>query len=329
VTGRRPADSDPVRPAGVLARALGRGQLNRGGASPFVATRLASGPIIRAEMPGLEGERGTSINGPSVIRVPDWVEERLGVYYLYFAHHRGHEIRLAHADRLEGPWTVRPHGVLQLADTAASDHIASPDVHLDHERRLVRMYFHGCDAQTPTRQVSFLATSPNGLEFRAAPQVLAPFYLRVFRHEGWYYGLAKLQNKSGVLLRSLDGAGRFELGRKILPRMRHAAVLTCGNRAWLFYTRIGDAPEHLLCARLDLEHDWKRWTPNTEAVVLEPELDYEGADEPVTASRSGAAAGRRCELRDPAVLVDEGIVYLFYAIAGEQGIAVAELRPHP
>ena len=61
-------------------------------------------------------------------------------------------------------------------------------------------------------------------------------------------------------------------------------------------------------------------------VVLEPELDYEGAGEPISPSKSGAAAGRRCELRDPAVFVERGIVYLLYTVAGEQGIAVAELN---
>jgi hypothetical protein len=278
-------------------------------------------------MPGLRGERGTSINGPSLIRVPDWVEKRLGAYYLYFAHHRGRDIRLAYAERLEGPWTVHPHGVLHVADTAARDHIASPDVHLDHERRLVRMYFHGCDSQAPSRQVSFIATSTDGLEFRAAPQILAPFYLRVFRHEGCHYGVAKLRNESGVLLRSADGIAPFELGRRILPRMRHAAVLRRGNAAWLFYSRIGDAPERLLCARIDLDRDWKRWRSEGETVILEPELEYEGADEPVMPSRPGPAPGRRCELRDPAIFVDEGIVYLLYTVAGEGGIALAQLAP--
>jgi len=62
---------------------------------------MGAGPIIRPSMPGLEGERGASINGPSLIRVPDWVEDRLGTYYLYFAHHHGLDIRLAFADALQ------------------------------------------------------------------------------------------------------------------------------------------------------------------------------------------------------------------------------------
>ena len=44
-----------------------------------------AGPIIRPEMlPGADGE---NINGPSLIRVPSWVKNPLGRYYLYVAHH--------------------------------------------------------------------------------------------------------------------------------------------------------------------------------------------------------------------------------------------------
>ena len=64
------------------------------------AERLFGGPIIR---PHMDGRMGGNINGPSLIRVPDWIERPLGAYYLYFAHHKGEYIRLAYADRLEGP----------------------------------------------------------------------------------------------------------------------------------------------------------------------------------------------------------------------------------
>jgi hypothetical protein len=42
---------------------------------------------------------GDNINGPAAIRVPEWIENPLGNYYLYFAHHQGTYIRLAYADR--------------------------------------------------------------------------------------------------------------------------------------------------------------------------------------------------------------------------------------
>jgi hypothetical protein len=67
--------------------------------------RLVDGPIISPEMhPSI----GVNIQGPALIRVPDWVEGRLGAYYLYFADHKGSYIRLAYADALTGPWLVHP-----------------------------------------------------------------------------------------------------------------------------------------------------------------------------------------------------------------------------
>jgi hypothetical protein len=292
---------------------------------PFVARRIGDGPILWAGMPGLEGERGANVNGPSLIRVPDWVENRLGAYYLYFAHHRGRDIRLAYADRLEGPWTVSQRGVLEVDATAASSHIASPDVHVDHGRRRLRMYFHG-DLPDGREQASFLAESGDGLRFAAQSTVVAPFYLRVFEHDGWFYGVAKLRNVSGVLLRSHDGSQPFEAGRRIVARMRHAAVLKRDAEAWLFYSRIGDAPESVLAAPLPLRGKWTRWRPQDGAVVLSPEQAWEGAGRPVEPSRPGPAMTPLCELRDPAIHVEDDRIILLYSVAGEQGIALAELR---
>ena len=42
--------------------------------------RLPGNPIIRPEM--LPGPDGENINGPSLIRVPSWVKNPLGRYYL-------------------------------------------------------------------------------------------------------------------------------------------------------------------------------------------------------------------------------------------------------
>ena len=81
---------------------------------PVSVIRLLDEPIIR---PRMDGRMGDNINGPSLIRVPDWVEEPLGRYYLYFADHKGSYIRLAYADALVGPWTVHTPGVLDVADS--------------------------------------------------------------------------------------------------------------------------------------------------------------------------------------------------------------------
>lgn len=289
--------------------------------------RLPGNPIVHDALAGLEGEIGANVNGPSLVRVPDWLPQPLARYYLYFAHHHGDFIRLALADRVEGPWRIHPGGVLSLASTGAYDHIASPDVHVDHDLRQFRMYFHGCTAQgRAAPQVTFVAMSSDGLRFAARAEPLGPFYFRVFRHNGWTYALAKLADASGVLLRSRDGMTPFELGPTLLERMRHAAVTVREQVLDIVFSRHGDAPEHLLHTTLDLRGDWRDWQAAPPMPLLFPEREWEGTDQPLRPSRPGRAFGRERALRDPALLDDDGRTLLVYAVAGEQGLAIAELH---
>ena len=69
------------------------------------------GPLVTPES---HPAAGTNINGPSLVRMPDWATGRLGRYHLYFADHKGSYIRLAYADTLDGPWRVHRPGSLQL-----------------------------------------------------------------------------------------------------------------------------------------------------------------------------------------------------------------------
>ena len=66
----------------------------------MTATRLTDAPIIS---PATCASIGVNIQGPSLIRVPDWIENPLGRYYLYFADHKGKYIRPAYANDLLGP----------------------------------------------------------------------------------------------------------------------------------------------------------------------------------------------------------------------------------
>ena len=210
--------------------------------------RLIDGPIIRPEM---DGSMGSNIAGPSLIRVPDWIENPLGRYYLYFADHRGTYIRLAYANTLIGPWTTYEPGTLQLDQShfpttcppcsspaypaGSYIHIASPDVHVRDAQREIVMYVHGRDVG---RQVTRLAVSTDGLHFAGRPEVLGHPYFRAFRHEGFVYALAM----PGVMYRSRDGMTGFEEGPRLFnPDMRHSALLTytgvtsvVRSRAWPF-----------------------------------------------------------------------------------------------
>ena len=140
--------------------------------------RLVDGPIVS---PQNHHSIGHNIQGPSLIKVPDWVATPLGRYYLYFADHKGTCIRLAYADEITGPWHIHPPGSLHLPESCflteppdvnddepatieqmymdalgsslphdikteiTTPHIASPDVHVDDHNRRIIMYFHGLD----------------------------------------------------------------------------------------------------------------------------------------------------------------------------------------
>jgi len=303
--------------------------------------RLAGNPILRPEM---DARMGQNLNGPSLIRVPDWVSDRLGHYYLYFADHKGSYIRLAFADAIEGPWSVHAPGTLQLEQSLFPTtrealthgheklerlheagglycHVASPDVHVDDERREIRMYYHGWHEDLT--QCTRLALSHDGLGFEARPEVLAPSYLRVFRRDDWHYAMAM----PGVFLRSKDGLGGFETGPQLFPdEMRHAGLLVRGDELLVFWTRVGDAPEHVLLSSVDLSPDWHRWRASDAASVLRPEEPWEGSELALAPSVRGLAPEPVRQLRDPAVFEEDGRTWLLYSVAGERGIALAELE---
>lgn len=289
-------------------------------ASSIKAVRFPQNPLITT---ATDPSIGTNINGPSLVRVPSWIKNPLGRYYLYFAHHQGAFIRLAYADRLEGPWRVHPPGVLHLDATVCRAHIASPDVHVMEDEREIRMYFHG-PSRTQQFQRSYLATSTNGLHFEARPEALGPFYFRVFRYGSQFYALAKT-DPDQQLLRSRDGIVPFQPGPRLLPRFRHTALFLRGDELLVFGSRMGDNPERIVVTRIDLRGDWTTWREGDIHEVLAPEEPYEGGDLPAEASVAGAIHHRVRQLRDPGIFCEDGRAYLQYSIAGESGIAMAEL----
>jgi hypothetical protein len=301
--------------------------------------RFSQNPIIG---PHMDARMGENINGPSLIRAPEWLPNPLGRYYLYFGHHQGQYIRLAYADRLEGPWRTYEPGTLTLEQSIFRSHIASPDVHLDEERRQVRMYYHG--VYDPERTgplpkgwgaaVAHAAGSPNvgqwstcalsedGIHFRTLHEVMATSYMRAFRWDGWWYALSM----PGHLFRSRDGLGGYETGPLLFdPDFRHAAVLVGGHTLQVFYSHVGDCPERILCATIDLRGDWRGWRASEPVTVLEPQYAYEGADLPLEPSVRGWAPERARQLRDPGIYREDGETYLIYSVAGEYGLGVARV----
>ena len=295
--------------------------------------RFQQNPVVRPEM--LPGNAGDNINGPSLVRVPSWISNRLGNYYLYFAHHSGSYIRLAYADKLDGPWKIHEPGTLRLAQAAGcTGHIASPDVHVDESRKEIRMYFHG-PARAGGGQKSFVATSKDGLHFKASSSPLGIFYFRVFRWQDEWFAMAK----GGLLYRSKDGLTQFQEGHNPFPGSegrdqsynspgpRHVALQLVGDNLWVYYSNIGDAPERILRSRVHLTREWTNWKASAPQEVLRPAIAYEGVDVPLTPSVAGTMKGRENALRDPAIFTDaDGRTYLLYSTAGESALAIAELQ---
>ena len=287
----------------------------------MLVKRLAANPIIG---PHLDDRMGDNINGPSLIRVPEWITEPLGRYYLYFAHHDGRYIRLAYSNRLEGPWTTHRQGVLPLRVTHFVGHVASPDAHVDNDRQQIRLYYHGSDGKTDddAPQTTRVALSEDGLKFCANDEKLGPSYFRVFRWRGDHYALAM----PGAFSRSRDGLSDFVAGPTLFTsNMRHAALKLEGDELSVFFSNSGDCPERILLSTISLTPDWQNWIASEPAVVLEPERDYEGGHLPLVPSVRGLAREPVRQLRDPAIFQEEGKTYLLYSVAGEHGIAIAEV----
>ena len=323
--------------------------------SMVTARRLPQNPLITTRS---SASLGDNINGPTIIRVPAWVKQPLGRYYMYFAHHMGGFIRLAYADAIEGPWRIYEPGVMQVRDTALFrpqpdppenlenfyTHVASPEIEIDHERQRLVMWFHGWWTEGKMwpvgepaarewarangySQFTQSATSRDGLHFAPQPAITRTSYLRVWRTGDALYGMGRL----GLLWRSKDPLAAFEpgpdpfRGSPYANRVRHVALVQRGTLLHVFFTAIGDAPERILTSTISVAGDWTTWIASTPVDVLEPSAPYECATLPNVASVAGDIKGPARQLRDPTVFEENGRTFLFYSFCGEQGIAAAEL----
>ena len=301
---------------------------------------------------------GSNVNGPAVIRVPDWVQRPLGRYYMYFANHMGEFIRLAYANELTGPWKIHEPGALHVRDTAMFrpgpdpketlddfyTHVASPEILVDHTQRRIVMWFHGWwtngenwpadpaaarawAQKSGYSQFTQAAVSTDGLQFGAEPAITRTPYLRVFQHDAYYYAVSRL----GRLSRSKDSLASFELGPNpfrdgpYAGRIRHVALVKRGARLHVFFTGIGDTPERVMLSSIDLAGDWSTWRASAPIDVLQPETGYECTNLFNRPSEAGDIAIPVRQIRDPFVFEENGHAYLFYSICGEQGIAGAEI----
>jgi len=244
--------------------------------------RFSQNPLITVDT---SASLGGNVNGPTVVRVPEWVERPLGKYYMYFANHMGTSIRLAYADAITGPWKIYEPGVLHVRDTAffrpqpdpaetLADfytHVASPEIFVDPPHKRLVMWIHGwwtngerwprdpVEAAAWARQNGYgqytqSAESGDGIHFDVRPAITKQSYLRIFKRDGVFYAVARL----GRLARSRDPLASFLAGPNPFTDgvyanpIRHVALLRRGDRLLVFFTAIGDAPEHVLMSTIKL-----------------------------------------------------------------------------
>jgi hypothetical protein len=328
-------------------------------AGALSAERFPTNPLISVTS---DASLGGNVNGPTVIRVPDWVERPLGRYYMYFANHMGETIRLAYADELAGPWRVHGPGVLDVRATAFHrpqpdpegpladfyTHVASPEILVDDENRRLVMWFHGwwtngerwpetlAEARAWARERGYaqrtqVAVSADGLGFSVRPAITRTSYLRVFELDGTYYGVSRL----GTLSHAADPLEPFEVGPSLFRdgpyagRVRHVGLALRGRTLDVYFTAIGDAPERMMVASVELVGDWTTWRAGPATEVLRPEAAYECVHLPVAPSEGGDIAVPARQIRDPFLFEEDGRAHVFYAACGEQAIAAATLATPP
>jgi len=273
-------------------------------------------PIV---YPGLFDKENNNINNPSIIKVPDWVSDAKGKYYCYFSNHNGQSIKLAYTDDLEGNWTVIDD-IFHIDSSPCTNHIASPEVLIDNKSNKILMYYHG---GTDNGQKTFLASSIDGLNFTSDTKPLCDFYLRVFEYNNKKYGIAKKGNECSVVY---DVDNDFKPIFEFLPSSRHCATYVKDENLYVFYSNIGDTPEHIRVCKIKLASEVVDWDVISDKALITPTFRFEGAHLSNVTSMPGSATNKFGhnnikEIRDPYLFEDGGKLYLYYVILGEKQIS--------
>ncbi|MDE0114651.1 MAG: hypothetical protein OXN84_20505 [Albidovulum sp.] len=306
----------------------------------FTVKRLGDEPIVQS---GLAQAIGAKINGPSAIRVPDWIEAPLGRYYLKLADRQGDRIRLAYSLEIPVPTHVHEPGLLRLEasgiPTQFSEfnlperfrnsvvsgglrpHNDSPVVHVDRARQPI--VIHCRCLERDCTQIIQCAVSKNGFDFLDPQPNGADYYARVFEWQGVGYASELAAWLYRLRDSGLSFPGRTRLGD---PSTRHVAFFPYEDLPFQILSRFGDAPERLLISRIFATVDWRDWSLSDPLEFLRAEMPREGAGKPILPSRACPADGLVSQLRDPFVLIEDYCLWLFYACASESSLGLARLH---
>lgn len=264
---------------------------------------------------------GNNINGPTLVKVPSFLLHKLGKYYLYFAHHNGKYIRMAYSDSICGPYTLYKDGVLSVKDTPGKNHIASPEIIIKENKFI--LYYHTVYNSGYNTQSTFMAESYDGLSFVSTNTNISHPYFRYFEYQSNSYGIAM----NGCLGQHIYNFINNTIidNHDILENTRHCHVKQIKNKLFIFYSVVGDCPEHICFSELCKNEDGTFYTLEQKSLIY-PELEYEHNNSAPIKSKYGASFEKINQLRDPYVYVEDENVYILYSICGEQGIAISKLH---
>lgn len=277
-----------------------------------------------------------NINGPSCLRTPNFIKNPLGKYLLYFAHHSGEFIRIAYSEDIFTGWKILDHKINNVSkETEFHDHVASPDVYVDNIEKSIYMFFHS-RIKGSRKQQTFLSKSNDGINFALVKGDLnLPFYFRhvtigtktfaVTKGGNLYINMVSPVANTWRALNNVNtGKSNKEAMHNSSGSIRHASLIYYMKIFIIFYSKIGDSPERIYAAKI-VENEKGLWLMSNEFEITRPELNFEGANLDIEASVAGPSLKEENALRDPYVMQDGEDYFLFYACAGESGIAVGKL----
>lgn len=270
-----------------------------------------------------KNNEGNNINGPCIIKVPDFIKNSLGKYYLYFAHHQGSYIRMAYSNNILGPYTLYEYGVLHLKNTIGYNHIASPDVIVDETNKRLVMYYHCPYNNGKTSQSTFYAYSFDGLLYNSEYINILHPYFRYFKYNEEEYGIAMYKQKGSIIYKKNNI--EYEEYGELLPKSRHTSILVHNSKIFVFYSIVGDCPEHICYSEI-LKINKNKIKTGIKNSIVKPEYKYEHDDKKPKISKYGSSTDKVNQLRDPYVFKDDDKIYLLYTVCGEKGIAICEIE---
>ena len=322
--------------------------------------KFKNGLIIHPE---LSEEIGDNIQGPSLIKAPDWLPNILGKYYLYFADHKGDHIKLAYSDNLLGPWKIHHGGTLQLQESKFLTKkptipksfkieelgISQPDGYNPVESQkefipnriddMTIPHIASPDVHVDEKnkkiimyyhglekfgfQQTRVSTSNDGIRFKAHPLIVGKSYFRQFEYKNKKYGMSM----PGIFYENFGKTSQYkEITQLFNSKMRHSALIIIKDLLYVFYSQVGDTPERIYLSTIDVSVPGNKRQETKPIEIIRPEYEWEGGDLPLEKSSRSAINIPVNQLRDPAIYKENEMLYLLYSVKGENGIGICTLE---